>query len=725
MKADRKGDFSTARFIVCIPMEQGDESSAQQTLTNVLAQTAAKAPILVFAQEPNDLKRFTGEHANVRLVSTNSAPSLRAILKHIPTEFSEFDLLLVRPGTEVPTSWDARLKWTAYSDPRIATVSPVCNQVPLFSIVRDPLAEEPDLDALNRLAYWKGRKLTYELPFFLPACAYFKCDALRQICASGMESVLDSPWETSHALNSHGFLNVICDHVVVRARNNDPSLAAVNDTDAIEATHLSRHHPFGEIRNAIAETLEQKIPIKPIPGLTDRTVQLHLMHGWGGGLEHWVRSYCKADKARTNLILKPVGTWGAFGQALLLFKDADAKEPIARWDFTRPMRGTAITHFEYKHALAQIIRNYGVDYILVSSLIGHSLDALRTDVDTALVCHDYHPFCPAITIHFNEVCTSCDCSRLTQCFQQNEMNRFFKNVSPAEWILLRQRFTEIVTERSIQFITPTDSVREHLHELEPALQKAPFATIAHGMDCRTPIKRQNKSKAGEKLRIVILGSLALQKGYNLFKASHRELLQYADIFLLGCGDEGMEFQGDGICVIRSYKHEELTDLLEKISPDCGLLLSVWPETFSYTLSELMQFGIPPVATNLGGFKNKVQHGINGLLFEPNPGCLLQVIQSLHKDRSILTKIEGELLQTKHRSLQEMVDHYHTLLPEKGFSPIRYLNGDQAFGFAATATKSLRRDFKSYFRQQIKTPTLLAMKRRLVRWLKISRTIPSR
>ncbi|MBA4148189.1 MAG: glycosyltransferase [Verrucomicrobia bacterium] len=725
MKADRQSDFSTARFVVCVPVEQGAEPSVEITISSVVAHTAGNAQILIFSNAHGSFDAFTAGQRNVRVVRTNATPTLREIVENLPAEFSGFDLLVVRPGTDVPISWDARLKWTAYSDQRIATASPVCNEVPLFSILRDRLQESPDLETLNRIAYWKGRKLTYELPFFLPACVYIKREALHQLCSGEGNSVLDSAWQTSHALNSHGFLNVICDHVVIRATENDPSMLNLTSTDAVEVAHLLRHHPFGEIREAADEKLKRKTPLKAIPGLTDGTVQLHLMHGWGGGLEQWVRSYCKADTTRTNLILKPVGNWGSFGEALFLYENIDAKEPIARWDFTRPIRGTAITHFEYKHALAEILRKYGVDYILVSSLIGHSLDALKTDVDTALVCHDYHPFCPAITIHFNEVCTSCDCSRLTQCFQQNEMNRFFKNLSATEWIPLRQRFTEVVTERSIQVITPTDSVREHLVQLEPALQNAPFATIAHGMDCRSLIKRQNRSKPGERLRVVILGSLALQKGYNLFKATYRELLPYADIFLLGCGDEGMEFQGEGICVIRSYKPEELPHLLEKISPDCGLLLSIWPETFSYTLSELMQFGIPPVATNLGAFRNRVQNGINGLLFEPTPACLLQIIQSVHADRKTLEVIEAELLQMKHRSLAEMVEDYHVRLPEKRFSPVRYSNGDNVYDFASTTKKSLRRDLKKYMRQQVKTPTLLAMKRRIVRWLKISRTIPSR
>ncbi|MFN7140716.1 MAG: glycosyltransferase, partial [Limisphaerales bacterium] len=703
----------------------GEELLLEETLRQVAATSAATTPVFLFS-EASVMERVSSPVGlAVQKVETISPPTLGQIINALPGERAKDDLILLRPGTELPPSWDARLKWTAYSNSRIGIASPLCNEAPLFSALPENTRTLADLETYNRIAYWRGPKLTYEMPFYLAACAYIKRSALNQIPVEERDEALSSPWKTCYALSSLGFMNVLCNHLVVRSKAENIGVDGFPPSEEVEVTKIRRGHPLFSFRNQVAEKIKRKVQHKPIPGIKDGTVQLHLMHGWGGGLEHWVRSYCKADQKRKNLILKPAGNWGAFGEALLLYENVDAKEPIARWDFTRPIRGTAITHFEYKTALQEIIRKYGVDYIIVSSLIGHSLDALETGVDTAFVCHDFYPFCPAITIHFNQVCTSCDRERLASCFQQNEMNRFFKNLSVAEWLPLRKRFTELVQEHSIRFITPTDSVREHLVELQPALEVASFTTIAHGMDSRFPIRRQNRSNPGEKLRIVILGSLALQKGYNLFKASFRELLNYADIFLLGCGDEGMEFEMPGICVFRSYKQEELPGLLDKISPDCGLLLSIWPETFSYTLSELMQFGIPPIATNLGAFRNKIEHGTNGLLFEPSPECLLKIVRSLHADRCPLVKIEAELVRTAPRSLLDMVNDYHLLLPDKGFSPIRYENGDHRYEFSGTAKRSFRREFKKYVRQQIKTPTLLAMKRRVVRWMKISRTLPSR
>jgi hypothetical protein len=107
--------------------------------------------------------------------------------------------------------------------------------------------------------------------------------------------------------------------------------------------------------------------------------------------------------------------------------------------------------------------------------------------------------------------------------------------------------------------------------------------------------------------------------------------------------------------------DDLPRILEEISPDFGLLLSVRPETFSYTLSELMVFGIPPVVTSLGSFADRVKNGINGFLFEPNKEALVESVQVLVKKPEKLEAVRKNLSGYSHRSLKEMVDDYSRLL----------------------------------------------------------------
>lgn len=729
MKGHNNQFSGTDAFVVCVPVEAQEIRFLAETIREIISKRSLSASIVVFtsAKHGDAVQAAVADFPNeAMVVATSDAHPFFRIFLDLPSGLSGRDVLIVRPRMELPESWDARLRASAYVDPAIGCVSPLCDSSPVFALSSSSNLIEGPIDSINRAAFWLGGKGQYEMPFFLEDCAYFKNAALKQIQFGKFETVPREKlaWAISHELSGQGFLTVASSHVYVRPLEKNPGAAQVPCTDEVEVARILKANPLAHLRRITQETLRSQQPLKDIPGLNDGVVQLHVMHGWGGGLEHWVKTYCAADKKRKNLILKPIGNWGAFGECLALYDTADCTTPIAQWDFTRPIRATAISHLEYKRALDHIIKTFGVDYILVSSVIGHSLDLLCTDVKTSIIFHDYYPFCPAINIYFNQVCTECGHPRLNQCFQQNQFNRFFRNVSADDWMPLRQKFREIVTSRSIPCIVPTESVREHWIELEPAFAQVPFTVIGHGMNREHLTPLEPPAEENEKLKVVVLGNLTLHKGYELFKQAHREMLPYADFYLVGSGIEGEDFAMSGIRVIRQYQQQELPKLLERIAPDCGLLLSIWPETFSFTLSELSEFGIPPIATNMGAFKNRIQSDVNGILFAANAQELVETIKRVHRDRSILRAIRDNLRRTKGRSLDEMVAAYHAVFPDTKFSPRRYWGNaaDDRFALAPPPAaplgtpKSFGTELKKFVRQQIKTPTIRAIKRRVRQWM---------
>ena len=77
---------------------------------------------------------------------------------------------------------------------------------------------------------------------------------------------------------------------------------------------------------------------------------------------------------------------------------------------------------------------------------------------------------------------------------------------------------------------------------------------------------------------------------------------------------------------------ELPKILQSLKPDLGLLLSNVPETFSYTLSELFAAGIPPVASRLGAFVDRIEDGVTGWLVSPGGDDLLDKLSELDRPR---------------------------------------------------------------------------------------------
>lgn len=397
-----------------------------------------------------------------------------------------------------------------------------------------------------------------------------------------------------------------------------------------------------------------------VTGEEKRPAQLHVMHSWGGGLERWVRDYCRSERSRQNWILKSLGRPGTPGEAIALYRDIDDCEPLRRWELAPPIHATAVTHLGYCYAIEAAIVEFDIRAILVSSLIGHSLDILNTGLETLVICHDYYPFCPAINIYFNRVCQRCDSSDLHQCFQENKYHRFLTDITATSWPPIREGFRQLVLRNQIPLAIPSHSVRQHLIELEPELAAATFFPIAHGVDWDVEkiIPRDRASKQ-RKLRILVLGSLALQKGFDLLCEICPQIADCAEVYLLGYGDEGSAFPHfpHVFRIAKTYRREELASRIAAIDPDLGLLLSVWPETFSYTLSELMILGIPTLATNLGSFSERIEEGKTGFLAPPEGQAIAQKIRDLSQQHSRLKTVRDSLQNRTHKSLAVMVEDY--------------------------------------------------------------------
>ncbi len=221
-------------------------------------------------------------------------------------------------------------------------------------------------------------------------------------------------------------------------------------------------------------------------------------------------------------------------------------------------------------------------------------------------------------------------------------------------------------------MAPSPSVLTNYTRLLPELAPA-FRLIPHGGDY--PAFQSKDSRNGHSpLSILMLGSLGLHKGLHLFESLLPELPEFADITLAGCFDYGDVFaQNPRIRVIGNYQPKDLAQVVADVKPDVGLLLSVVPETFSFTLQEFQSMGVPPLATRNGSFNDFIQEGVNGFLCDPEPACILARLREFAADRSLLHQVHDHLHAFHARSAKDMVSDYADLTPAR-YSARRYFNG---------------------------------------------------
>ncbi|MDS4028955.1 MAG: hypothetical protein RKO66_02625 [Candidatus Contendobacter sp.] len=669
--------------IVCIPVCEGEQSISSRTLESVASNTVVETEILVillgidWKSIPLHNESTTNLGNRIRWIKAEEPvdpwPPYRA-LSHLPAQYDDHDVVLILPGVEVPHGWDARLALAAFQDENIASVSPLCDISPLFALLDKEHSRRSNLSIVDRLAHALGQRRNIEVPALLCGCVYLRRPALRLAgpkCTAKEDQGLGAfCWALAKTFALDGFHNVCCDHLYVMDFN-PTHLSAMEDIAAQEEVQLiNQSHPLTEIRQAVKEALLGDIE-KPIDINSTRPVQMHVVHSWGGGQERWLRDYCHSDTSRINLVLRSSGIWGIFGKCIALYRSYNMETPLRSWDLYYPIRSTAVTNLQYKAILQEIIDDFGIEVILISSLIGHSLDALDTDIKTIFITHDYYPFCPAINIYFDGICEECTETRLENCFVSNENNCYFNNVSLLEWLGIRNHFVKLLSKPNVLLISPSESVPRHMKALIPELRNKKFEIVRHGVNF---IAHEIKGEVhpSEKLRLIVLGSLVPHKGKRLLEEIYPELCGFVDFYLIGCGENGRAFEGKpGIYVTLWYEYDQLPEIVTGIDPHIGLLLSVVPETYSYTLSELWILGIPPVTTNLGSFMDRITDGVDGFVCRPEKSSIVEKITWLSRNIAVLRQVKQKLISRTHRTAKEMVDEYHRLTSLPEFSYPRY------------------------------------------------------
>jgi hypothetical protein len=231
------------------------------------------------------------------------------------------------------------------------------------------------------------------------------------------------------------------------------------------------------------------------------------------------------------------------------------------------------------------------------------------------------------------------------------------------WPRLRDAFVRIMAARAIPMVVPSASAARLWRELEPRLGGIDMKVIAHGMaDPGAPLA-WTAPAAQERLRVLVLGRIAPNKGEILLRQAGRRLDAHTEMVLVGCGPGGAALaQEMGWQAIERYELGELHGILAGLAPHAALLASVVPETYSYTLSELQAMGVPPIATRLGAFEERIVDGQSGLLFEPTAQALLACVESLQRDPSRLASVAAALARApRPRAPADMIDEYRQIL----------------------------------------------------------------
>ena len=170
--------------------------------------------------------------------------------------------------------------------------------------------------------------------------------------------------------------------------------------------------------------------------------------------------------------------------------------------------------------------------------------------------------------------------------------------------------------------------------------------ISHGVDIE---KREADNKLGAEKNIAFVGAIFPHKGSHLLEGLVDRIKSSDKMKVHLFGMTTANIKGNKFFINHgSYKRENLANLLKKNKIDLVCVLSLAPESFAYTVEEVIAAGIPVLTFDIGAAEERVR--------ENNLGW---VIKYTNETRNIYRKIKNILNNKKdYYKVIDSINNYH-------------------------------------------------------------------
>ncbi len=311
-----------------------------------------------------------------------------------------------------------------------------------------------------------------------------------------------------------------------------------------------------------------------------------LTHNLGGGTEHHLHELAELLKAEMDVIvIRPAGngaTKVSFGIDPYLSPCLDITLPHDYPALLDLLAYIGISRVHWHHTM-------GLD----SVLYGLSRD-LGTPMDCTL--HDY------FLINSNPVQTNSRGEFTPNLREQAPQYVLPDGHSLPRWQQEQERFLSGAERIFVPSRFAIDYFSLHYPELKYTLAYHPDWEA----DQPYPSPHSWPLEKGHKLRILVLGAISLEKGAHMLKETARESRGRKldlEFHLIGyaCQQLGKPVKQHG-----AYTTDQLPALIMSVQPHLIWYPAMWPETYSYTLSEGLKAALPIVAPDIGAFPERLE-----------------------------------------------------------------------------------------------------------------------
>ncbi|WP_459677999.1 glycosyltransferase [Acidisoma sp. 7E03] len=619
-------EFARREMLVAIPVYRGYDATIR-CIESVLRHQTSERIVVISDNSPDarivrDLQSMAKQNLiEFRHEERNRGFPATANIALREAAAAGLDVVLLNSDTIVAAGWLTRLRSAAYSAPNIGTATPFSNSATILSYPNrtgsNSIPDVDQVDELARLFYEVNANAVVDLPTGHGFCLYVRHACLAEtgllrddVFAQGYGEENDFCMRATHLgwrhvaatgvyvghIEGQSFANAKADLI----RRNLRTLNVLYPGYDSLIAEWEKHDPAAHYRRNVDWR-------RATEARQHRSAVGFITHAREGGVLRQVQARARLAEKRGEvpLILQPA-KWSDSGVGCAV---TTTSEFLPNLRFTK----------QEAALLFQFLQEMKIERLELHHFLGHDPELVANlvefNVPVDIHLHDYSWMCPRITLttHDNRYCGEPRLEVCAECVSDHGNNIEWK-ISPRELVA----WTSTLFGQAREIIAPSaDAARRFSRRLGLTPTISAWEPDDHVSLART-IPQMTKDRSR---RVCVAGAIGFEKGYEVILgcaryAAANDIPLSFQIVGFTCDDARLLETGK-VTITGRYDENEAVTLIRNQDADFGFLPALWPETWSFVLSQLWEAGLAVVAFDIGAQAERIRRTGAGLLLPIN------------------------------------------------------------------------------------------------------------
>lgn len=550
---------------------------------------------------------------------------------------SNNDIVILNTDTEVPVSWLQRIMQPILKNEYVASVTPFSNSATICSFPKfcedNVLPKGVDLNTIDSLFENYGSGAIIDIPTGVGFCMAMSRKCIKEIGALdevyGKGYGEENDW-CRRAVRA-GYTNTMITNLFVYHKHGASfgEIVTKSKQDRMNENFQILIKRYPDYQNVIDEYILQD-PVQDIrffmEVILERNIrkmvkaELIINHSLGGGATTYVKRKIE-DNPETAFFL------------MELMPDGKNLKIT-----TYNMSSSYDMFFDFKKTdktfLDRLCSAFRIENIFINQLVDYPLGKiismiLEAKIPYAFFVHDFYCVCPRYNLLNGEFKYCKQEKSVDVCNKCLHSNLLCKDIE--YW---RKQFFRLLAQAG-RVITPSWNTTSIIKSYYPSIN---VETIEHKMPEYIHVTYNETFEHNEVFHISVLGAIGIEKGARILDELVKliqvngdnvkiTVIGYTDIYTKPYINKSGVFEVTG-----AYHNRDISDLLARYKTNIVLIPSIWPETYSYTVSEAIYSGYKVLAFNIGAPADRIRDtGMGWLVDEISSTTLYEMISNIRKN----------------------------------------------------------------------------------------------